>query len=127
MTNIQFKTIYNYYDLPLNFTSTTNEGKDLLYAHLIDTDENGMNTYWVVPTTEQRISEAEKRVIDVRTFMTLPGFAEEVLITTADGERVTLDLETATMLYEDLLPKAGTYLLDEEEEPHWKESDGEWI
>lgn len=127
MDDMQFKTIYNFYDHPLNFTFTTNEGRDLFYAHLIDVDENGMDAYWVIPTTEQRVKDAEGQVIDLRTFMTLPGFVEEVLITTGDGERVALDLETATLLYEDLLPNAGSYLLDEGEEPHWKESDGEWI
>lgn len=100
---------YTYYDGLLSYTRQ--QGDFLEYCHCIG-EEDRIRVYLIMRVTAERIAQAERGDIDLRTMMMEPEFPN---LSVETGNVVSVGYTLADVIEEfsiDVFPRSGSMLMD---------------
>lgn len=107
----EIDTVYDFYDIPMNFLFTREDKDGVFYGHWITDGKTGNPTYWVNEVTKELVRKAEKKEITLREFLTHHTIST-VETWECEGETHELLMKEAQNMYKDCLPDEDVYLLD---------------
>lgn len=100
---------YAYYDGLLSYTRQN--GEFLEYCHYIG-EEDQKGVYLIMRVTSERIAQAERGDIDLRTMMMEPEFSN---LSVETGDVVSVGYSVSDVIEEfsiDVFPRSGSMLMD---------------